>query len=77
MNVASTKRPGVVTLTSDFGTRDHYVGTMKGVIARVDPALRVVDITHEVPSYDIAAGAFAIAQAYRFFPEGTVAYRRG
>ncbi len=72
MNVASTKRPGVLTLTSDFGTRDHYVGAMKGVIARLAPAVQVVDITHEVPSYDIAEGAFAIAQAYRFFPEGTV-----
>lgn len=72
MNVASTTRSRVVTLTSDFGIRDHYVGAMKGVIARIDSTLHVVDITHEIPSYDIAEGAFAIAQAYRFFPEGTV-----
>ena len=63
---------GVLTLTTDFGTRDHYVGTMKGVIATVAPEVTVVDITNDVPHFDIAAGAFAIAQAYRYFPEGTV-----
>lgn len=62
---------GLLTLTTDFGTRDHYVGTMKGVVASVAPDVRVIDITHQVPSFDIAAGAFAIAQAYRFFPAGT------
>ena len=62
----------MLTLTTDFGTRDHYVGTMKGVVASVAPGVSVVDITNDVPSFDIAAGAFAIAQAYRYFPEGTV-----
>lgn len=64
--------PRLLTLTTDFGTRDHYVGTMKGVVATVAPNVTIVDITNEVPSFDIAAGAFAIAQAYRYFPEGTV-----
>ena len=64
--------PGLLTLTTDFGTRDHYVGSMKGVVAAVAPDVRVVDITHQVPRFDIAAGAFAIAQAYRHFPIATV-----
>ncbi len=64
--------PGLLTFTTDFGTRDHYAGAMKGVVATVAPDVRVVDITHDVPSFDIAAGAFAIAQAYPCFPEGTV-----
>ncbi len=64
--------PRVLTLTTDFGTRDHYVGTMKGVVAGICPIATVVDITHEVPAFDIAEGAFAIAQAFRYFPDGTV-----
>ena len=47
-------RSGTLTITTDFGTRDHYVGAMKGVIARVAPEVRVFDITHELPSFDIA-----------------------
>ena len=65
-------RSGTLTFTTDFGTRDHYVGAMKGVVARVAPEARVLDITHEVPSFDIAEGAFAIAQAFPYYPIGTV-----
>ncbi len=65
-------RPATLTLTTDFGSRDHYVGAMKGVIAMVAPEVRVFDITHEIPSFDIAEGAFAIAQAYSYYPAGTV-----
>ena len=64
--------PNVLTLTTDFGCRDHYVGAMKGVVASLAPGVQVFDITHDVPSFDIAEGAFAIAQAWRFYPEGTV-----
>ena len=64
--------PGVLTLTTDFGYRDHYVGAMKGVVASLAPGVQVFDITHEVPSFDIAEGAFAIAQAWRSYPDGTV-----
>ncbi|HVM47797.1 MAG TPA: SAM-dependent chlorinase/fluorinase [Candidatus Acidoferrum sp.] len=62
----------VITLTTDFGTRDWFVGTMKGVMLRIQPRARLVDITHEVPPGDIRAGAFALAAACRFFPKGTV-----
>ena len=67
-----SRSPQVLTLTTDFGYRDHYVGAMKGVVASLAPGVRVCDITHDVPSFDIAEGAFAIAQAWRFYPAGTV-----
>ncbi len=62
----------VITLTTDFGLSDHYVGTMKGVIAKICPQAQMVDISHEVPAYAIAEGAYLIAQAYRYFPKKTV-----
>lgn len=62
----------VVTLTTDFGLSDHYVGVMKGVIAQTAPAAKVVDITHSLPAFDILEGAFAISQSYGWFPRGTV-----
>ncbi len=62
----------IITLTTDFGTRDWFVGTMKGVILGIAPRAVIVDITHEIPAGDIRAGAFALAAAYRFFPKGTV-----
>lgn len=61
-----------VTLTTDFGTADGYVGAMKGVIATRAPGVPICDITHELPRHDVAAGAFALAQAAPLFPEGTV-----
>ena len=62
----------VITLTTDFGSRDWFVGTMKGVILRLAPKATVVDVTHDLPPGDIRAGAFALAAACRFFPKGTV-----
>ncbi len=63
---------GVVTLTSDFGTVDGYAGAMKGVILSRAPDATVVDITHDIPRHDIAAGAFALANAAPLFPPGTI-----
>jgi S-adenosylmethionine hydrolase len=62
----------IVTLTTDFGTRDHFVGVMKGVILGICPASRIVDISHEVPPFEVAEGGFLISQAYRYFPAKTV-----
>jgi S-adenosylmethionine hydrolase len=62
----------MITLTTDFGTRDWFVGTMKGVIARLAPKTMVVDSTHEIPAGDIRAGAFALLASYSYFPKGTV-----
>ena len=64
--------PSLITLTTDFGLADHYVGVMKGVIAGINPEARVIDVSHQVGAYRIAEGAFLVAQAYRYFPEGTV-----
>jgi S-adenosyl-L-methionine hydrolase (adenosine-forming) len=62
----------IITLTTDFGLSDHFVGVMKGVILGLQPAAEVIDISHGVEPYAIADGAFTIAQAYRFFPKKTV-----
>jgi S-adenosylmethionine hydrolase len=64
-------RKPIVTLTTDFGTRDHFVGVMKGVILSICPEAAIVDISHEVEPFGIAQGAFLIAQAYRYFPAET------
>jgi S-adenosylmethionine hydrolase len=65
-------RQPLITLTTDFGLRGHFAGAMKGVILRIEPRARIVDISHEVAPYAIAEGAFALAQAYRWFPAGTI-----
>jgi len=62
----------MITLTTDFGLTEHYVGAMKGVIYSIHPAVQLVDITNAVQSFDILDGALAIAQAYSYFPKDTV-----
>jgi S-adenosylmethionine hydrolase len=63
---------GLITLTTDFGTADHFVGTMKGVILGIAPRARIIDITHEIAPYELNEAAFVIAQAWSYFPKGTV-----
>jgi S-adenosylmethionine hydrolase len=62
----------VIALLTDFGTRDHYAGTMKGVALGICPDATLVDISHEIPAHDVVAGALELAAAYRYFPAGTV-----
>ena len=62
----------ILTLTTDFGLSDHYVGAMKGVILGICPDAQIVDISHQVSRYAIGEGAFTVAQAYPYFPPGTV-----
>lgn len=62
----------LITLTTDFGLRDHFVGVMKGVIREIAPKAEIIDITHEVTPYEITEGAFTLAEAYRYFPKRTV-----
>jgi S-adenosyl-L-methionine hydrolase (adenosine-forming) len=62
----------ILTLTTDFGLSDHYVGVMKGVILGICPRAQIVDVSHQVRPYAISEGAFLIAQTYRAFPRGTV-----
>ncbi len=64
-------RPTVAVLT-DFGTRDHYAGSIKAVVLSVCPDATLVDIGHEIPPHDVLAGALELAACYRFFPIGTI-----
>ena len=63
---------GLITLLSDFGTRDEYVACLKGVILGLNPGARLVDLSHEVPPQDIQSGAFILAAAAPYFPAGTI-----
>jgi S-adenosyl-L-methionine hydrolase (adenosine-forming) len=62
----------IVTLLTDFGTADYFVGAMKGAVLAADAGAQVVDITHDIPAQDVEAGAFALAAAFESFPRGTV-----
>jgi S-adenosylmethionine hydrolase len=61
-----------ITLLTDFGTADYFAGAMKGVILSINPQAVIVDITHEIPAQDVAAGAWQLLAAYNTFPEGTI-----
>lgn len=61
-----------VTLTTDFGTNDHFVGALKGVILEIVPEAQIVDISHAVQPFDVLDGALMISQAYSYFPSSTV-----
>ncbi len=63
---------GVITLASDFGLHDHYVGTMKGVILRIHPEARVIDVTHQITVQDVLEASLILDSGYRYFPVGTV-----
>lgn len=62
----------LITLTTDFGDQDGFVGAMKGVILSINPDARIVDISHAVPRQDVRAGAMVLRAACPYFPEGTV-----
>jgi S-adenosylmethionine hydrolase len=62
----------IITLMTDFGTSDHYVGVMKGVILNINLQAQIVDITHTIPPQDIHGAALLIDAAYRYFPAGTI-----
>ena len=69
MNLAPSR---IITLMTDFGTSDHYVGVMKGVALNINPQVQIVDITHSIPPQDVRGAAFLIDSAYRYFPTGTI-----
>ena len=62
----------IITLTTDFGLKDHYVGVMKGVMLSVNENAALVDITHSIGPHDVGAASFVTGVSYRCFPEGTV-----
>ena len=65
------QRVPIITLTTDFGTRDHYVSSLKAAILSVTTQVQIVDVTHEVPAHDIGAAAYMIRSAYAAFPPRT------
>lgn len=62
----------IITLLTDFGTKDYYVGAMKGVILKINPQCTLIDISHQVSPQDIREGAFLLANTFSYFPEGTI-----
>jgi S-adenosylmethionine hydrolase len=66
------KQTPLITLTTDFGTADGYVGTMKGVILSIAPGARLVDLSHEIAPQNVRQAAFVLSASYPFFPARTV-----
>ena len=62
----------LIALLTDFGTQDHYVGVMKGVMKSICPGAEFIDITHHIPAQDVRAAAFTLMNAYTYFPASTV-----
>jgi S-adenosylmethionine hydrolase len=73
-SVSASSRPPVpvITLLTDFGTADYFVGAVKGVILSINSAATIVDITHEIPPHDIQAAAFTLLASYATFPLKTI-----
>jgi len=61
-----------ITLLTDFGLKDPFVGQMKGVLLRFCPAATLVDLTHQVPAFGVKVGAFYLGKSWKFFPDGTI-----
>lgn len=64
--------PPIIAMLTDFGEKDFFVPSMKGVIKGINPDAHIIDISHQVPSHNIQAGAFVLNAAFRYFPAGTV-----
>ena len=62
----------IIALLTDFGTRDHYVGAMKGVVLGVCPDASLVDISNDIPAHDVLTAGFELAATYRYFPKGSI-----
>src|SRR3954468_8358607 len=62
----------IITLTTDFGTADGYVGEMKGVLLSLVPEAQLVDITHDIPPQDVERARLTLARTWRRFPPGTI-----
>src|SRR5437660_8678857 len=68
----NTLAKAIITLTTDYGTNDHLVGTLKGVILKINPDVTIVDLTHNITAFDLLDGALAIGSAYSYFPPKTI-----
>jgi len=65
-------KPRIIALLTDFGEEDYFVASLKGVILSLNPHVRIVDITHRVPAFDVDAAGFVLSAACPFFPRGTI-----
>ena len=63
---------GLITLLTDFGDRDYFVASMKGVILTINPDVRIVDISHQIAPHQITEAGYVLKSCYRYFPEGTI-----
>jgi S-adenosyl-L-methionine hydrolase (adenosine-forming) len=66
------KPSNIITLTTDYGVQDFYAGALKGTLLRHCPQVQLVDISHQIPPFDIVQGAFVVQEAFPAFPEGTL-----
>ena len=66
------KRIPVISLLTDFGLQDEYVGVMKGVILSINPDAHLIDITHNITRHDVRQAAIAINASFRYFPRGSI-----
>ncbi len=62
----------LVTLTTDYGLRDHYLATLKGTLLKQDPDIRMIDISHDIENYNIVQAAYLFSNAWKAFPAGTI-----
>jgi S-adenosylmethionine hydrolase len=62
----------IIAFLSDFGTKDHYAGTMKAVVLGICPDATLVDISHDIPPHDVLVASLELAASYKYFPPGTV-----
>ena len=62
----------LITLLTDFGERDYFVASMKGVILNINPQAHIVDLSHQVTAHDVADAAYLLKSCYRYFPDGTI-----
>ncbi|MFQ5587662.1 MAG: S-adenosyl-l-methionine hydroxide adenosyltransferase family protein [Nitrospiria bacterium] len=72
MSKADAAKTPIITLTTDFGLSDYFVGVLKGVLARSTPHARLIDITHGIPPQDTISAAFVVRETLDYFPEGTI-----
>ncbi len=63
---------GIITLTSDWGTKDHYIGMVKGKLLKELPDLNIIDISHQIPPFNSTQAAFILRNCYKEFPDGTI-----
>jgi hypothetical protein len=62
----------IITLTTDFGLKDHYIASVKGIILRICPNVQIIDVSHLISKYNIKEAAFVLSQASTYFPKGTI-----